>query len=368
MNFIIYILLLFGSLICWSFPENVRHGYFTCVACHVSPSGGGVLTPYGRSLSAELMSTWGTPKTAGIFFTDNEDETKTPPWFRANVFLRSVQTYRNSSTVEKARHIPMQADLETGIDTEKFAAIITLGYRAENPRESADLNEFFSRRHYIMYRPTESLSLRGGKFMFSFGLNGPDHITATRRGLSWDQGSESYNLELAYSTERASTIATWIDNSPQEKGINKDKGVAINQSFFIGEDSKVGISAFAGGRPDFDKHVVGPYWIWSFTKNLFLDSEIFFQDKRIKSNSTTEKGYATFHRLGYEAIKGFIPFLQFDRSFLNESNRNSQFDSYGMGLQWLPYPHFETTAFVGKEKPRAADSTDFAWLMLHVYL
>ena len=136
LRFFTLIVCLFGVLRVWAFPENVRHGYFNCTACHVSPSGGGVLTPYGRALSAELMSTWGTPKTAGFFFSDNEDEKRNPPWFRANIFLRGVQTWRSSSAVEKAQFIPMQADIEGGVDTEKYAIIATLGYRAENSSQS----------------------------------------------------------------------------------------------------------------------------------------------------------------------------------------------------------------------------------------
>ena len=42
----------------FAFPEMVRHGYTQCTACHVSPSGGGILTSYGRELAAEVLSTW----------------------------------------------------------------------------------------------------------------------------------------------------------------------------------------------------------------------------------------------------------------------------------------------------------------------
>ena len=138
-------LIIIFSLKLYAFPENVRHGYLACTACHVSPSGGGVLTPYGRSLSAELMSTWGTSKTAGFFFSDNENENMNPTWWRANVFLSAVQTRKDTSTFEKAQFIPMQADLQTGVDTEKFAVIVSAGFRAKDLSQSKDLNEFFSR-------------------------------------------------------------------------------------------------------------------------------------------------------------------------------------------------------------------------------
>lgn len=158
--------LLLSASAAWSFPENVRHGYFSCTACHVSPSGGGVLTPYGRSLSSELMSTWGTSRSSGFAFTDIENESTNPPWFRAGAFFRGVQTRRDSPTVEQARFIPMQADFEGGYDSEKFAVIASIGLRA-GVSGSTDLNETFSRRHYFLYRIDDRWNVRTGKFMFA---------------------------------------------------------------------------------------------------------------------------------------------------------------------------------------------------------
>ena len=40
----------------WAFPEMIRHGYTSCMTCHVSPNGGGLMTPYGRSMSKEILS------------------------------------------------------------------------------------------------------------------------------------------------------------------------------------------------------------------------------------------------------------------------------------------------------------------------
>ena len=351
----------------WGFPENVRHGYISCAACHVAPVGGGVLTPYGRSLSAELMSTWGTPKTAGLFFTDNENERLNPPWARANLFLRGVQTRRENSRAEVVKFIPMQADLEAGADVESFAVVGAVGLRARE-RSSAQLDEVFSRRHYFLYRMNERWTARVGKFMFGFGLNGPDHIAATRRGLGWDQGNESYNGELSYQGERAVAHFTLISDSPSERGQLKDRGVAVAPNFLVGEHSKVGLSLYYGDQERSDRLVYGPSWVLSFTEKLFLSSEVFGQTKRTKGTSQSQSGYATFHRLHYQFAKGVTPFVQYDRSDLDPSVASARFESYGAGIRWLPYPHLELTGFAGQERPATQDPTDFAWLMMFLYL
>lgn len=365
MRFLVFASLFFVSASVWAFPENVRHGYFSCTACHVSPSGGGALTPYGRSLSNELMSTWGSTKVSGFLFSNPEDESKIQ-WLRQQIYLRGVQTYRNTPKVEKAKFIPMQADYEVGADFEKFAIISTFGYRAND--SSQDLKEFFSRRHYALYRFTDQVVGRIGKFMQSFGLNGPDHVTATRRGLGWDQGSESYNLEMNYIGESFNQTLTLISNSPEEKSVKKDQGVSLNSSYFWKNNSRLGLSVYQGRQSDYDRIVFGPYATISITEKLFVNSEFFLQDKTLKTDSSHQRGYATFSRLGYEAVKGLTPFIQFDRSYLDNSDRNTQFDSYGVGAQWLPYPHFDLMIFVGKEKSYMQEATDFSWLMLNVYL
>jgi len=48
-----------------AFPTMIRHGYTGCAACHTDPSGGTLLTEYGRAQSELLLSTrWGAAKEA----------------------------------------------------------------------------------------------------------------------------------------------------------------------------------------------------------------------------------------------------------------------------------------------------------------
>ena len=114
--------------------------------------------------------------------------------------------------------------------------------------------------------------------------------------------------------------------------------------------------------------MLGPYWTWSITKEIYLDSEIFFQQKKLKAATSSQSGYATFHRLGYEFIKGLTLFGQFDESYLDTSDQTTRYQSYGPGIQWLPYPHLEVMSYLGREKAFGQEATDYWWLMFNIYL
>ena len=67
------LILTFVSGAAQAFPDMIRHGYTNCTACHVSPSGGGVLNAYGRSLSKELISTWSGKNEEGLLHFINTE-------------------------------------------------------------------------------------------------------------------------------------------------------------------------------------------------------------------------------------------------------------------------------------------------------
>ena len=94
-----------------AFPELIRHGYVNCSACHVSPAGGGVLTPYGRGLSNEIVSRWGTEKETlplhGLVPLE-----KVQDCLFLGGDLRGVQTQYENNLVKDGQWIPMQAQAE----------------------------------------------------------------------------------------------------------------------------------------------------------------------------------------------------------------------------------------------------------------
>jgi hypothetical protein len=363
-----------------AFPEMVRHGYINCTTCHVSPSGGGILTPYGRQLSRDVMSTWGKEGEEAFIY----GIVKPPEWLNLGGDFREGYLYTNTPTVSQGRSIFMQADLEAAATVAKdWTVDATGGYKdpgAFGPAPNATTaDHFLSRRHYINYRPSETLSFRVGKFDYDYGINMADHTTIVRGGLAGartglginDEGYETYNFEAAYIGETYSAFVTAIAGRPDAKVLDRERGANLNLSRAIGETNKIGLSYLYGKSDRGSRNVFGPYGILGFTKNLFLLSEIDFQGNRATVAGTTPNtqwGFADYFRLDYEFHQGCHVYLTHEQGRFDFQNDQAGLHEYGVGAQFFPRPHFEFDFTWQKQSfPSAVSSIDVAYLLGHYY-
>src|SRR5262245_59529848 len=91
------------------YPGSVRWGYANCSTCHYNVSGGGVLTPYGRQLSRELLSTKGGEAEPRFAYG-----LSTPEWLAlGGDFMALVSSHPDP--VSSSRFEVMQADLEAAV-------------------------------------------------------------------------------------------------------------------------------------------------------------------------------------------------------------------------------------------------------------
>src|SRR6476660_8898565 len=74
-----------------AYPWMIRHGYSSCAACHVDPSGAGLLTPYGHAQQEILLTAhYGKPPEEvdpeGGLFT----KLHLPDWLNAGFSIRAA--------------------------------------------------------------------------------------------------------------------------------------------------------------------------------------------------------------------------------------------------------------------------------------
>ena len=231
----------------FAFPEMVRHGYLNCTSCHVSPTGGGVLTAYGRELSKDVL--------ASASKEGEEDFAygliKPPEWLSMGGDFRELGLYQENATSRQGQTIIMQNELEgAGTIDKKIIFDGTFGY-FDAPNNQPLLQHLISRRHFVVIKPTETSSFRVGKFMPAYGINTADHQTMIRHGIGFqDEGTESYNLEAAWIGETLNAYATVIFGRPDSKTLDRETGAALSSAMGIGDTHK-GPLEFLDSHPSF---------------------------------------------------------------------------------------------------------------------
>ena len=342
----------------FAYPEMIRHNYVNCLACHESPSGGGLLNPYGRSISAEVLSTWGTVKEAKPFYGafDNQFLKK---WFNIGGDLRAVEFHNKNSQTTLDKFIRMQTGIETSLKYMKVKFVSFFGKQEEG---NTVKGEFL--RYFFQYQAMELLTIRAGKFIPNFGIYMAEHILATRKGLGFDQGTERNQLEAMWNGEKWNSSLTFSKqietptNSKLEKAVNAQLNYSFLDSYRVGGDLWVGNLEGQG------RQIIGAHALLGFTKKLYYLTEFDFQKDYSKKT-----GLFHFSKLGYEFIKGIhaIALEDYQKVDLNDGLTLS--NSYGAGLEWYPRPHFEFEGVWSKKRVaiQTSEYSDYAYLMMHYY-
>lgn len=363
LNIFLFITSLFYSGSLFSFPEMVRHGYNNCTVCHFSPSGGGILTEYGRELSREILS---------HIAKENEEKflynlVRPPKWLNLGGDIRALQLYRDTASVEEAKFILMQADLEAALTYKKFSVIGTVGRKAA-AQSSSFTDHLISRRHYLLFQATDELGIRGGRFFPAFGLNIADHPVVTRRGLGWDQGDETYNIEGAWLGETLNAYLTAILGKPDAGKSGQERGIALSSSLFFGDRFKTGISYLYSEDKTERRNLLGPFGILGITPRIFLLTETDLQQKKRKGSE--EFGFVNYQRFDVEFFQGFHLFLSHEISKPDFDTSRSFIRNYGIGFQCFPRPHWEFALQWQKEKNRTVSEkySDLLTFLMHFYL
>jgi hypothetical protein len=278
----------------------------------------------------------------------------------------------------------MQADLEAAVSIgTQWTVDATAGYKDPNPHGpspgATTADHLLSRRHYVNYRPTETLSFRAGKFSYNYGINMADHTTIVRGGLAGartglginDEGYETYNVEAAWISENYNVFVTGITGRPDAKELGREKGASLNASAGFAERYKVGVSYLYATSDAASRNVFGPYGILGFTKELYLLAEFDLQANRPKVGTgfaNTEWGFADYLRLNYEWHQGCNVFLTHEQGRFDFKNDQAGLHEFGVGAQFFPRPHFDILATWQKQSyPTLVSSIDVAYLVGHYY-
>lgn len=352
------------------FPELTRHGYASCTACHVSPNGGGAMTPYGRGLSRELLSTWGTEREAEVghgFLPKAWSDALENSKLRLGADVRSVQTHRENQTSRSGQFFTMQAQAEAAWDEGPWAVAMTVG-KIEDPRGKKEFRTV-SPKYYGLLRFAENGAARVGRFSTAFGLNLADHTLSVRRPLGFGPESERDNLELSWLGEKDQVFLTLADTSPSTAEAEKERSLSFRYDRIVNERSRVGTSFWQGQGSQFDRWVFALHGIANISKEWFFSGEFDRTEKLTKRTNGTDlvQSQYAYARLNYEPVQGFWPLLQVQHERGDVQLQSSEANKYGLGFNFFPRPHFEMLG-IWNRVSRGSDWSDEAYFVIHYYL
>lgn len=340
MKSLVLVCLLVASLKSFAFPNNIRHGYTNCFTCHFNQRGGGALNSYGKYVAGETQGTFNTYETALPWLTAPKDMNSTDKDEYVVAFLgRWAKVKQKSENFELEKDISMQSDIETAFNFKNWIGLLTFGQRLDsyNPSKGEKKDDLFVRRYYVG-RQTENYSIRIGKFFPEFGINLPNHNLNTRKGLYWNYTQEQGVAEASYFSKYLDVSAAFI-NGREETLFEEKNGFSSTISLKY-KSNKVGLSIIdmQDTKDESAENAMSLFGMFGYAKKGYTLAE-FVQKNSISSFGTETQSNLGYVESGWEVYKGVIPYLnwQFNENVTSESYAHDS----GLGLQFLPFTHFE---------------------------
>mgnify|MGYP000483535782 CR=1 FL=1 len=307
-------------------PEMTAHGYNSCNSCHMSPTGGGALTAYGKGVAAEIVSTWGDEQEAETFY----GLFNLKPFALHGDFRYLYHRYEDENIILTQKFM-MQRELGISFEPSKNVKFFfSGGYYGYEP-------EYIEYRKYFLSVGWGGLNLRAGRFRPAFGVEIPDHSKATRQFLG--QGSETSNVELSFTSRYAEVFLTRtfgrkavLTSSDDPKvNVKDDEGYTAKLNLFILPGIQLGGSyAYIEDEAEIEEVYAANFMLGN--KKIFLTGEQQF--------FTESEPY--YLAAGYWPFKGFLVRVEVD-------GKPELEPEIFYGVQWNPRPHWEFSGSVSKQ-------------------
>jgi hypothetical protein len=342
----------------------IRHAYNGCGVCHADPSGGEVLTPYGRAQSDLLLRMRydgkspeeAEPGKASNFLGFLE----TPP----NVMLGGSARIASTLIDGNYRLFPMQLDVYGQLRFGNFfaggsvgVARVPAGYvhaRAAQMFGSQEEGWFMlSRNHYLgMDFLEQKLTLRAGRLNLPFGIRIPEHTMWVREATRTDRESDQqHGLAVAYNNEtihaEGMTILGNYQIGPDEF---RERGYSFYFEVLASSRAAVGVSSLYTlahrDRLTLESNVArGAHG--AFTRLAIGDPFALLGEMNVLTDSTRKLGYVGFLQGDYEITQGLHGLLTaelLDQGYPRNGSLTSVKPTAGLGQPdfgfWISAAYF----------------------------
>ena len=339
----------------------IRHEYTGCGTCHVDPSGGYLLTPYGRAQTQALLSTFGHQRTEEGASQRGDfawGVARLPAWLNVGASFRGA--FMAAKEVSPAQPPPvsrwllMQADVRAAITVDRFLVTGSMGYLI-NGHNAAQISHgardvLVSREFWAGYyfgEDRETL-IRAGRLYLPFGLRVIEHpfyvrsITGTNIDSQQQYGAALFHEGEGYRAELMA-IAGNFQIFPDSY---RQRGYAGYAEFSIGPRLQFGASSLlTHAKLDLDypaaivRGAHGVMLRWSPDPALAILAEADVVHSVIDA-SVNHAGFVSLAQLDYEFIRGLHAIASTE--FYLPARQGALWNNRDwLSVAWFAYPHLD---------------------------
>jgi hypothetical protein len=374
-----------GARSAQAYPQfQFSSGTNRCGQCHYSPSGGGLLTSWGRDESGDTLSLGGD----GAFL---HGLVSPPSWLAVGGDLRYAFLSNDvgSPAGPDVAHFPMQGDLYGRVALgESWSVNVTLGARGiVRPQDGSTaalfttaLDRFMSREHYIMWRPSATGPYaRAGRFFAPYGLRFADHVFYVRRYTGFNLYQETYNASGGYVADEWEAHATLFAPvppgmpdplaaiGPREYGLAAYGEMRFAKMSALGAQMRIAVGSL---QSKYQGGIVGKAWVEQ-AKLLFLGEANLIR-QQFSDASYGQNQLVSYLGLSFFPTRGLVTSIAYERFHENLKVSRTGRNAYDFQVSFFPWAHCEVM-FLGRYQVDGAGGADggsgtLGMLQLHYYL
>jgi hypothetical protein len=378
-------LAVFSALALWSppaeaFPWMIHHTYTGCAQCHVDPSGGGVLTEYGRAQGDILLRS---------HFGDVDEN----PGPVKDFLFGAVHLPKNLQLQGDVRGllipdpanmqvILMQSDLRAAVEGGPITASASLGVVSKGASAAQITGgtgwNLVAREYWIGANVGKSTMVRVGRMNLPFGLRTEDHILDVRQVTRTDSNAaQQTGVSVFYNSKRfRAEIMGIAGNFQVGPDAFRERGYSLYAAYAPKKNLEIGVSSLLSASKD-DIVTLAPrtrlaeglFARWAPVPALAVlaEGDVLLDDQ----NGSSLTGFASSAILDYEPVQGLhVQGIgeQCDDNF-SDAKRSSL--TGGAAVQWFFLPHADLRLDAGYGTvyctPGVAGSP-FGLVQAHLYL
>lgn len=352
-------------------PKFLSKQYTRCTTCHVSPTGGGLLSAYGRSLSHRELSMTGAPMPSHGE-TDSGPGEESFLWgalgeslgpLQLGVEMRPSRLHYSFLGTSTDRNLLMNADVHASVKANDWLFYGQIGRELEQNGFTLDSSEYWAG-----YQPAEGLGFRAGRFLPAYGVRFADHTSYNRSFLGLAQYDQIYGLEVSHTRGRYLTQVS-LGPGRAESVIDDDGRSALTATgrfqIDLGSRTSVAASGLYRGESDFDPRMGSAGLAFGFAPTSRLTTWTQVDGQFREGASATS--YVLVNETALEVYRGI--WLTVTPQARLGGGAVSDLLRFGVGTVLLPRTHFNVNVNYYRDRNRTSDITTQIFLaQLHLYL